>query len=81
MDSWASFIRSYNPYPEPRYLEARGSTNTTAGPPTVGLWLPMDESGLMMRRLQWPSYQAQFTEQGGLQGFNLSLNYCLSREF
>jgi hypothetical protein len=78
VDSWASFIRTYNPNPDLKYLEARGYTNTSAELSVAGLWRPVTQGGLTMRRLQWLSIQAEFTEKEGCKVLDTPLDYYLT---
>ncbi|KAE9366345.1 hypothetical protein N431DRAFT_472891 [Stipitochalara longipes BDJ] len=43
VDSWASFLRTYNPNPDSKSLAARGHINTSAELSMAGLWKPVKE--------------------------------------
>ncbi|KAF2626476.1 cholinesterase [Macroventuria anomochaeta] len=45
LDSWTSFARTGSPTPDPRLLEARGFTNTSALVRAAGTWAPVEERG------------------------------------
>jgi carboxylesterase type B len=60
IDRWSSFGRTYNPNPDPEYLDARGYTNTTLEIATSGAWEPVTADSQTLRQLQWPSRQDSF---------------------
>ncbi|KAI1393824.1 alpha/beta-hydrolase [Hypoxylon trugodes] len=79
VDSFSSFARSFNPNPDPEFLEARGYTSTLEEIESSGEWLPSTVEGDMtMRTLQWPSIQGPFTETEQCEGLGLGLGYYLS---
>jgi hypothetical protein len=63
VDTWSSFARTFDPNPDVGFLKARTYDTTAAELDMAGLWEPIGESGLSLRRLQWPSHQAEFAEQ------------------
>lgn len=61
VDSWTSFARTYDPNPNPAYLEARGFTNTTAEIQKSGSsWTPVTTDNPSLRLLQYPGVQEPF---------------------
>jgi len=58
VDTWSSWARSYNPNPDPAYLQARGYVNTTLELQLGGaLWQPVTAQSQTQRWLQWPSQE------------------------
>jgi carboxylesterase type B len=57
VDTWASFARTYDPTPEPAFLEARGFANTTDEILRSGsVWEPVQAGEKMtLRLMQYPS--------------------------
>ncbi|PYI02958.1 alpha/beta-hydrolase [Aspergillus sclerotiicarbonarius CBS 121057] len=75
LDSWASFIRTGSPTPDPGLLKARGYVNTSQIVQESGAWRPLKEGDYTLRRFQWPPYQAAFDEVEQCTALNLSLSY------
>ncbi len=66
LDSFASFARTYNPNPDPGFLEARAFTSTLNQVQTITRWAPVTkEDGAEggMRVLAWPLSQESFRER------------------
>ena len=58
LDTWASFIRTYNPNPDPAFLAARGFTGSAQAFAKQGKWEPVTSkniNGAPLRELQVPS--------------------------
>jgi carboxylesterase type B len=62
LDTWASFVRTYDPNPDKGLLKARGYANTLAELESAGLWQPVRKGSYTMRELQWPSKQVGFRD-------------------
>lgn len=77
VDSWMSFARTYEYSPDARFLKARAFTNTSAEVGIAGLWQPVSEQGLMMKRLQWPAYETELSEKKQCDLIVLPLDYSL----
>lgn len=61
VDTWSAFARTYDPNPDPAYLEARGFANTTAELQRSGSkWMPVTSDSLTLRLLEYPSSQESF---------------------
>ncbi|KAJ7111819.1 cholinesterase [Mycena epipterygia] len=61
-DSWTAFARTYNPNPDPAFLEARGFATTAAALKQWGLWEDVT-SRVPVRLLAWPSRGSGWIEQ------------------
>lgn len=62
-DAWTSFARTFDPNPDPGFLNARGYTNTTMFDSMSDHWDALDISNkddLKLRVFQVPSFQAPF---------------------
>lgn len=75
VDTWASFARTYDPNPDPAFLQARGYTNTTQALEQRGKWSPATKGNLTLRALAWPPYQDTFRETAQCDGIDLSLTF------
>lgn len=75
VDTWSAFARTYDPNPDPKYLEARGYTNTTEVVNKAGEWVPASKGNLTLRALTWPPYQTGFKEEDQCAGVGLPLTY------
>ncbi|KAK5698576.1 hypothetical protein LTR17_023527 [Elasticomyces elasticus] len=63
IDSWASWVRTWNPNPDPAYLQVRGFANTTREIALAGTtWEPVTAASQSLRKLQWPSEQVAFAD-------------------
>jgi hypothetical protein len=62
VDTWAAFVRTYNPTPDPAFLAARGFTNTTAEIARSGeQWMPVEVGQpLTLRLMEYPSMEESF---------------------
>jgi hypothetical protein len=61
VDTWSAFVRTYNPTPDPAFLQVRGFVNTTneiarAATP----WLSVGVDNLTLRLMQDPSVDEPF---------------------
>ncbi|PPQ97238.1 hypothetical protein CVT26_000764 [Gymnopilus dilepis] len=66
VDIWASFARSFDPNPDPAFLNARGFTNTTAALSRAGRWeqvTPGNENRTPLRLLDLPLGLSAFQEE------------------
>ncbi|KAK0818597.1 hypothetical protein LTR75_002510 [Friedmanniomyces endolithicus] len=76
IDSWSSWVRTWNPNPDPALLKVRGYANTTREMALAGsLWAQVDASAPTLRRLQWPSSQQPFPEAAQCSALGLPLDY------
>lgn len=66
VDTWAAFVRTYNPTPDPAFLASRGFTNTSAEIARSGKqWVPVQDSQLALRLMEYPSTNEPFAVYGG----------------
>ncbi|KAK5167140.1 uncharacterized protein LTR77_007870 [Saxophila tyrrhenica] len=67
VDTWASFVRTYNPTPDPAFLAVRGFTNTSEEVARGGgQWEPVQAGKAMQLRLmEYPSAEEPFYVYGG----------------
>jgi carboxylesterase type B len=77
-DMWASFARTFNPNPDPAFLNARGFSNTTEILKKVGTWEPVTGRNVAakpLRILDIPMSDSPFQEvdQCSLLGFPLNM--------
>ena len=77
VDRWTSFVRTYDPNPDPTYLRIRGHTNTTAEVEASGVWEPVDAADPTMRYLQWPSRQQPLGRDGECAALGMPIDYYL----
>ncbi|TKA53944.1 hypothetical protein B0A55_12750, partial [Friedmanniomyces simplex] len=76
IDSWSSWVRTWNPNPDPAYLQVRGYANTTRELALAGsTWQPVDANSPTLRKLQWPSSQQPFREAAQCAALSLPLDY------
>ncbi|KZO97262.1 cholinesterase [Calocera viscosa TUFC12733] len=75
LDRWSSFIRSYNPNPNPAYLTVRGYTNMYSTLVQQGTWHPVGAAqGKEIRVLSVPEGTKPWQEVDQCQAMNLSLS-------
>ncbi|KAK3938489.1 Alpha/Beta hydrolase protein [Diplogelasinospora grovesii] len=80
LDTFSSFIRTYNPNPDKEYLKVRGYENTMTELDTAGLWEPATpENTMTMRVLDWPSKQGGFRELPQCDALGLGLDYYYTK--
>lgn len=75
VDNWSSFARTFDPNPDPAFLQARGYSNTTDAIEQRGKWTPATQGNLTLRALAWPPYQDTFSEAAQCTGIDLPLTY------
>ncbi|KAJ4392107.1 hypothetical protein N0V93_005729 [Gnomoniopsis smithogilvyi] len=75
VDTWSSFARTFDPNPDPAFLEARGYSNTTQILEQKGDWSPATKGNLTLRALAWPPYQDNFRDLDQCAGIDLPLTY------
>ncbi|KAK3374995.1 Alpha/Beta hydrolase protein [Podospora didyma] len=77
LDSFAAFIRGYDPNPDHGWLKARGYESTLALVTTEnGKWVPSTADTRTLRALDWPvSRQGPFRELEQCEGLGLGLDY------
>lgn len=75
LDSFTSFVRTYDPNPDQGFLEARRYTNTSEELERAGTWRPATEGDLTLRALRWESYQDEFRELKQCEALGLPLTY------
>lgn len=75
LDSFAAFARTYDPNPDPGFLEARGFRNTLDELDVAGRWLPATGGNMTKRTLQWPSIQTPFEELEQCASIGLGIDY------
>ena len=66
VDIWASFARSFDPNPDPAFLNARGFTNTTATLSRAGKWeqvMPGNANRTPLRLMDLPLGLSAFQEE------------------
>ncbi|OZJ03345.1 hypothetical protein BZG36_04204 [Bifiguratus adelaidae] len=78
IDTWASYARSYNPNPDPAFLQARGFTNSSNELEMAGQWQPINTGKVTMRQLQWPSFQTDFIELQQCNSLGFPLSYYMT---
>jgi hypothetical protein len=76
MDTWTAFARTYNPNPDPAFLQARGYTTSASAFANESKWEPVTKSNLNgspLRILEVPSKMDGFRElpQCDFLGFSL----------
>ncbi|KAI0073618.1 carboxylesterase from carbohydrate esterase [Panus rudis PR-1116 ss-1] len=79
VDQWTSFARTFNPNPDPAFLEAKGFTSAAQQFAAMSRWDPVtmeniNYGGGAVRQLDWPSYMMPFkdVEQCEFLGFPLT---------
>ena len=67
VDTWAAFVRTYNPTPDPVFLASRGFTNTSSEIARSGKqWMPLQAGEpLTLRLMEYPSTNEPFSVYGG----------------
>lgn len=75
LDSFTSFVRTYDPNPDRGFLEARRYTNTSEELERAGAWQPATKGNLTLRALTWESYQDSFRELPQCEALGLPLTY------
>lgn len=75
LDSFTSFVRTYDPNPDKAFLEARRYTNTSEELERAGAWRPATKGDLTLRALRWESYQDEFRELQQCEALGLPLTY------
>ena len=78
VDVWTSFARTYDPNPDPAYLNVRGYTNVAEELAKQSKWLQVTEATLKttpLRQLMWPSFMTEFKEQEQCEFFGFPLDY------
>ncbi|KAK3692844.1 Alpha/Beta hydrolase protein [Podospora appendiculata] len=74
LDSFAAFVRTYDPNPDSAWLRARGYTSTLAAVEGAdGVWLPSQKGRMTMRVLDWPARQEGFREVEQCAGLGLGV--------
>jgi carboxylesterase type B len=65
VDTWAAFARTYDPNPDPKFLETRGFENTTKAIEESGtMWSPVRPGSYTLRLMEYPSSQQSFEIYG-----------------
>ncbi|KAI1265181.1 cholinesterase [Xylariaceae sp. FL1019] len=77
VDTFGSFARTYDPNPDLEYLRARGYVSTIEEAERSGAWEAVSGKSKTTRVLQWPVYQAEFSESGQCDALELGLDYYL----
>lgn len=75
VDAWSSFARTYDPNPDPAFLEARGYSSTASILEREGRWRPATKENLELWALAWPPYQGPFRESAQCDGLGIPLTY------
>lgn len=75
VDSFTSFVRTYDPNPDRGFLEARRYTNTSDELDRAGAWRPATKGDLTLRALTWESYQDSYRESQQCEVLGLPLTY------
>ncbi|KAJ0116365.1 crystal protein [Diaporthe amygdali] len=75
LDSFTSFVRTYDPNPDRAFLEARHYTNTSMELDRTGSWRPATQGNLTLRALTWGSYQDSFRESQQCEALGVPLTY------
>ncbi|KAL1875197.1 hypothetical protein Daus18300_003268 [Diaporthe australafricana] len=75
LDTFTSFVRTYDPNPDPAFLAARRYTNTTEELDRAGTWKPATKGDLTLRALTWASYQDAFREVQQCDAIGVPLTY------
>ncbi|THH00985.1 hypothetical protein EW026_g1621 [Hermanssonia centrifuga] len=77
LDTWTSFARTFNPNPEPAFLDVRGYTASAKQLSAQEEWVAVSKSNINtkpLRQLEWPSFMTEFKEQSQCSFLNFSLN-------
>jgi hypothetical protein len=75
VDSFTSFVRTYDPNPDRGFLEARRYTSTSEELGRAGAWKPATKGNLTLRALRWEPYQDSFRELPQCEALGLPLTY------
>ena len=78
LDTWASFVRTYNPNPSPLFLAARGFTDVLARFAAQPQWEQVTSANLKkkpLRQLQWGSFMTGFKEEPQCSFLNFGMDY------
>ncbi|KAI3399391.1 hypothetical protein diail_7118 [Diaporthe ilicicola] len=75
LDSFTSFVRTYDPNPDPGFLDARRYSNTSEELIAAGTWKPATKGNLTLRALTWESYQDSFRESQQCEAIGVPLTY------
>lgn len=75
VDSFTSFVRTYDPNPDRGFLEARRYTNTSQEMERAGAWRPAARGDLTLRALTWEPYQDSFRELQQCEALGEPLTY------
>ena len=78
LDTWASFVRTYNPNPSPLFLAARGFTDVLARFAAQPQWEQVTSANLKkkpLRQLQWGSFMTVFKEEPQCSFLNFGMDY------
>ncbi|KAK3333579.1 Alpha/Beta hydrolase protein [Cercophora scortea] len=74
LDSFAAFVREYDPNPDKGWLKARGYGNTLAAVEgRDGVWVPSRAGAMTTRVLDWPARQVGFRELEQCEGLGLGV--------
>lgn len=79
VDQWTSFARTFDPNPEPAFLEARGYTTTTEALKAWGAWEEVGAANRngtnVLRLLDVPSSSVEWLEQAQCDVLGFGLNF------
>ena len=80
VDIWSAFARTFDPNPDPRFLAARGFTDTLAQLAREERWAPVGErdlrvGGRPVRELQWESAMVPFGERAQCEFLGFPLDF------
>lgn len=77
VDTWAAFVRRWDPTPDPVFLALKGFTNTSMEIAESGnYWRPVVEGeGLRVRVLEYPSHEASFGKSTECDTLGLPIDY------
>ncbi|KAI0090326.1 carboxylesterase from carbohydrate esterase [Irpex rosettiformis] len=78
LDAWTSFARTFNPNPDPAFLEARGFADTAKLFASQPQWDPVTSQNVdktPLRQLQVPSFMTVFKEKDQCDFLNYPLSY------
>ena len=82
VDIWSAFARTFDPNPDPRFLAARGFTDTLEQLAREERWTPVGErdlrgglGGRPVRELQWESVMVPFGERAQCEFLGFPLDF------
>ena len=78
LDTWASFARTFNPNPQPAFLQARGFTDVAAHFAAQPQWEEVTSknvNGSPLRQLEWGSFMTGFKESAQCSFLDFPFNY------